>query len=92
MVAARGPGHSNRRYRIAARACALCVASAPRSRHRRAPRVRVIAARRAERLWELTGADGGGGGVPRADAAAAGGLEYREHRAGAADRAGTGED
>lgn len=38
----------------------------------------------------LVGADGGGG-APRADTAAAAGLEYREHRAGAAGRAGTGE-
>lgn len=74
---------------------------AHRVRQLRAPLVRLIAARAraqlcvitargAERLWMLLGADGGGG-APRADAAAAGGLEYREHRAGAAGRAGTGE-
>lgn len=38
----------------------------------------------------LVGADGGGG-APPADTAAAAGLEHREHRAGAAGRAGTGE-
>ena len=73
---------------------AHCLPTArPPIRHRGAPLVCVIAARRAAKPWELVGADGDGGARrrPRACTGTVGGLEHREHRAGAAGRVGTGE-